>query len=271
MKVNLEHELLERNRKQREQLKATTEDSVQAVKGLLEYNSLEDSKILNSLGINSVNMRLQEGYGNSLVMEKIETATKHTVVHISEIQYLCLKYRLRLLQVCNYVGVIPSDIVQNIKELQEAKRISSGGKFQEFDTHQLKTEFYVMAPAKMFDLQAREKKARVNIFKIIASYFQDPILFYRDSEEHWVIVRKWGSDFSIFRRILGFITQDQTTFFFSLITLLLLVGGCILAYFTTNPFIVMFYIFASLGVAGIIAAQVHNNFYSSNNWRSTIK
>lgn len=271
-KVNLEHELLEKNRKLREQLRiAAPEDAVSEVKGLIGYGNLEDSKILNNLGINSVNMKLQEGYGNALVMEKIEKATNLTVIHVSQIKELCLKYKLRLLPVKNYIGVIPSDIVQNIKALQQSKRESSDGRFQSFDEHQLQTEFYIMAPAKMFKLQEREKIARKNIFKMISEYFSDPIMFYRQDENHYAIVRKWGVDFSVLRRVLGFITQNTSNLLLTLITLTLFIGGLMIWSLSNSPYAVLLFIIVDICSCGVITANIHKNFYSENNWNSIVE
>lgn len=280
-KINLEHELLENNRKLRERLAiAAPGNPVSEVKGLIEYGNVEDTKILNNLGINSLNMRLMEGYGNSVVMEKIEKATNHTVIHISNIQDLCLKYRLRLLQVKNYTGAIPTDIAVNIKELQRAKQISSEGKFKQFEEHQLQTEFYIMASSKMFKLEEREKvkegislagrfRRFNNFLKMLA---EDPILFYKQDDEHYVIVRKWGVDFSIFRRVLGLITQNQIKFLLTILTVSLLIGGLFIAKITNNNnFALLFYIIVDICICGISCSQIHENFYTENNWRSTTK
>lgn len=276
-KVDLLEELKENSKQQREMLALGNAErgvDISEIKGLLEYKTLEDSFILNNLGVNSMNMKLQENKGKLIEMEKIEHATKHTVIHVDEIKRLCMKYRLRFLQTQNYVGVIPSDIVQNIREFETAKR-ESNSKFNRFDEHQLKTEFYIMAPGKMFNLKEREKEVdSPGVFKRFTSgfadYFQDPILFYKESDNHYVFMRKWGNDFTILRMLLGFTMKNSLNFFITaLIASIVLSIG---VYFLATLQLSIISLLVLICLTGIITNMLsEEEVFSADNWRSLTK
>lgn len=48
----------------------------------------------------------------------------------------------------------------------------------------------------------------------------DPMIFYRTDEQHFVLLKKWGSDFTLVRRLFGFFSHNKfwaTLFHLSLI------------------------------------------------------
>lgn len=274
LKVNLEKETLNRAA-QTKVILAGGNDAISEVRGLLEYGSLEDSFIVNNLGINSLNAKLQEDKGKLIVMERIERFSNLTVVRIEDIKILAEKYRLRFLETKRYAGIIPSDIASNIKDLE--KRVSQNNpKFLKFDAHQLQTDFFVLAPEEMFKLDEREKTEgtiqRMNrrFRNFTEAMKSDPIMFYKEDSEHYIMVRKWGNDFTIFRRALGIITYNQLNLFSTFITSLLFILGAVSRFNVQTNDLIMGLI-AGVIVSSIITVSLHDNFFTKNNWKSPIR
>jgi hypothetical protein len=259
-------------------------DAVSEVKGLLEYQTLEDSYILSNLGVNSMNTKLEENKGKLLIIEKFENIAKFTVVHISTIEDLCMKYRLRFLPSGRYTGAIPPDITTEIKQLEKNKANNDPkGNFKKFDESHLKKEFFIMAPPKMFKLEERKKVERVSYFKqFITALREEPILFYREDSEHYVMVKKWGNDFTIFRRLLGTAMKSVKNLYLTVLTILL-VPDLLFSTFGTNSSIgsshiltavsafFMFGIFAAIISGVIVAFSSNDQDFTDNNWNSSTK
>jgi hypothetical protein len=272
LKVNLEKEVRRQAAETKTNLNPENVD-LKEIKGLLEYKSLEDSFILNNLGINSLNAQIQEDKGKLLIMEKIEKATNLTVVHVNDIQKLCEKYRLRFLPTNRYKGIIPTDIITNIKALEESKR-ENHANFTKFDQYQLKNEFFILAPVKMFKLDEKvvvQKESRIGrAIRDFWAYWNDPILFYKEDDQHYVIVRKWGSDFTIFRRILGLITKNQVNYFISLlIAAVILIGATF--FITHNTDFLLYTSLFCLSIVAFFGKLEDDNFFTKNNWCSQYK
>ncbi len=94
----------------------------------------------------------------------------------SQIKKLCTTYRLRFLPAMHFKGLIPNEAVSRIKNLQ---RKGSGEL----------SNFKVLAPASMFNLVEKDK---------------DPLLFLSLGNDRYYLVHQWGSDLSIFRKLLVF-------------------------------------------------------------------
>lgn len=254
------------------------DDSLKQVRALLEYRTLEDNFILSNLGINSKNAKIEENKGKLLVMESIEKAAKFTVIHIDNIKELCMKYRLRFLPTMRYTGAFPPDITTEIKELEKNKA-QSHANFKKFDEFELKNHFFVLAPPSMFKLDKPEKVDKPRVISTRLAEFQrwlrdEPILFYKEDETHFVLLKKWGDDFTIFRRILGLFTSKERNFFILNTSVLLLASLSFNFLMKANigEHLLMLG-FSSLIVLAIsaILSIFTGNIFTDKTWNSTTK
>lgn len=216
MKVNLVKEL----EKSLCNKKNVTEnnDVLKEVKGLLEYDGLRDLQMLRSIGARSTLVQSEEEKGRVLEIEKQEQFLSGKIFTKEQIITLATKYRLKFLQSQYYTKYIPPSIVPEIRDMERhisgqmsidrAKKenltieeyiTKTGGVKYSIDDTKLGSNFYVLAPASMF------KTEKTAAFTIQA---KDPVMFYTEDHEHFRLVKKWGTDFTIFRRVLGWLTMS---------------------------------------------------------------
>ncbi|MBI2271855.1 MAG: hypothetical protein HYU69_16050 [Bacteroidetes bacterium] len=98
------------------------------------------------------------------------------VFSISEIEKVCMKYRLRFLKTGYYKNEFPYEAVIKIKEVQR----KSGKQLN---------DLYLIAPAEAFELQDRNK---------------DPLLFAHIGNNNYYLIYKWGTDLSWQRKFWSF-------------------------------------------------------------------
>lgn len=194
-------------------------DVLDEVKGLLEYDTLQDVHILRSIGQNSTLAQSETERGAVLEIEKKEQFYSGKVFTREQIINLAVKYRLKFLQSKHYTKYIPPSVIPEIKEMQrhisnqmnidratrenctleEYLAKTDGGIKYVIDDTCLKNNFYILAPGNMFKLE------KAVAFSIKA---KDPVMFYTDDNQHFRLVKKWGSDFTVFRRVLGSLTKS---------------------------------------------------------------
>lgn len=270
MKANLEKELIRNQIEAKRSLGFGTDSAVNQVKALLEYKTNEDSFIMNNLGLNSLNAKIQEDKGKLIVMEQIEKATKFTVINQKVIKDLCLRYRLRLLPTKHYIGAFPPDITTEIKELEKNKA-ESHNRFTRFDAHQLQSDFYVLAPPSMFKLDKIIKEPKQSIVsKFMQALQEEPILFYKESDDHYVLLKKWGDDFTIFRRILGFFTGKEENAVKSMLFIAIFASilvNCFIKETISNHFLISgLTLLAFIAISALICCFVSGDSFTENNW-----
>lgn len=146
-------------------------------------DSLEHSNVLgrksNTFNLEAELQALQAK--KKSLMERI--ATNGEVVLYSEIRMLAQRYALRFLPSSSYSSYYPHGMGQAIEDCKAKNEITS------------QVEGFILAPSKAFKLENR-----------------DPILFIKptnwmsrmvEDDDKYYVVKKWGKDFTIFRRILG--------------------------------------------------------------------
>lgn len=205
-------------------------DVLDEVKGLLEYDTLQDVHILRSIGQQSTLAQSEKERGAVLEIEKKEQFYSGKVFTKEQIVALAVKYRLKFLQSKHYTKYIPPSVIPEIRDMERSiskqmnidrakkenctieeylERTDGGIKYAIDDTC-LKNNFYILAPANMFKLE------KATAFSIKA---KDPVMFYTDDNIHFRLVKKWGSDFTIFRRVLGWLTKSVSRQVFLYLTL----------------------------------------------------
>jgi hypothetical protein len=178
---------------------------VQETKQLLLEANTKENAILAAAGLNKQSVEAYRLKDESAMRKELKMKTgAPAVLNIDEIRQLCIRYRLRFLPSNRYAG--------NIDPLLGAKMLrfleSVGDVAPEYSAER---RFFIMAPVEAFTLD-------------IVSKPPDPVLFYRDEKSGlYTVVHKWGNDFTIFRRALGWITQSalhwRWTLFLAFMTL----------------------------------------------------
>lgn len=189
MKVSIDKEL---QKASQEEKKKYNVDPINEVKLLLAGESSEDARILRGLSQNSHFNKIEKIRGEQLELEKLENEYEGKVYKKEQIEALCVDYRLRFLQSRYYTGSYDVEVASKIKEFAKSTNSS-------IDDYTLGRRFFVMAPAKMFELKDEKYISKAELRRQA-----DPAIFYQIDENHYRLIHKWGSDFTIFRLIEGF-------------------------------------------------------------------
>jgi hypothetical protein len=190
------------------------------VQNLLEYDTQRDMSILRTIGSNSSFVQSEEEKVRVMELEKKEDYFAGKVFTKEQIMKLGAKYRLKFLLSTEYTGYIDPSVVQEIKEMERSivkKRIKSRAEKEnvtveeyleqnpdktrfQLDSSDFQRRFHILAPAKLF------KTEKSPSFSSIPS--TDPIMFYTDDDKYFRLIKKWGTDLSIFRRVLGWLGKS---------------------------------------------------------------
>jgi len=176
------------NRSDLQQQSAITE-----TQRLLTQGGAEDYQMLKEMGMHKAVEQAQEIHGKRMELENLETKYGQ-VYSISEIEGIACRYALKFRRSDQYQGPVDPEMLQKIKEFFKDSGIETNG-----TTYGHK--FFVLAPPKAFPLTDRPVPRP-----------PDPILFYKLDEENYRFIHKWGSDLTIFRRILGFKYMNKFTY-----------------------------------------------------------
>ena len=133
------------------------------------YSVLKES----SSGENSVLERLQQSpiqrNVNNFNIDFVET---DAVFHISQIQKICVDYRLRFLDTRYFKGNYPDEVVSKIQALEAKHQTTLDG-------------FKIIAPSKLFHLEEAD----------------DPLLFAPMGNDYYYLIHTWGKDLHPLRKL----------------------------------------------------------------------
>jgi hypothetical protein len=222
--MNLAEKLREQNRTDEIRM----ERQLKEVKSLLSHEEAREREILAVLGVDSCVKQFEDKQAGYLTRQSLKNKYSTEIFHISQIKNLCLDYDLRFLPSKLFKGWIDTELGPKVKHFIDEKKISD---------YDLETSFYVMAPAKQFEL--------VKIESVPQQY--DPLLFYKIDDSHFCLVHQWGSDLGNLRFLSAF---RKKTFFHSQIHLFFMLFLGIMS-------LLGFFAIASLSAAliiGLIAA-----------------
>lgn len=259
MKVNIEKELLNKR-------ESRNTDPIKEVQLLLSDKSQKDMEMLGFLAENSTLIAAQADVGKRIELENLDKSYGKTF-HIDEIEELAIQYRLRFLESSRFTGNMDVDVIAKIKEFSKETNTS-------IDEYTLSRRFFILAPPEMFNL---DEVRRINT--------KDPAIFYQIDSNHYRLIHKWGNDFSIFRRILGWKWKNfnNKRHFYLLFTL------PIMTFMLSSLFDTEFIIESpiSFGIVSFILSYVlaifinsgttrdpfdhHADYFTPFNWNSTDK
>lgn len=199
---------------------------LQSINSILQTESEEDEKMLRDIGFkifqDKENVKRSIN-GNIASYESL--SRENNIILFDELLQVCVKYDLRILSPSFYKGNVPGDLVSEIKKFKEKyfefenednnisrfvdssrgyrKRLILKKEWQKKLSKHSKSEiifnednFRMVAPSNMFKLEDQPKVTFSN---------GDPALVYqfgyRNSESCFILIKGWGKDFTVFRRL----------------------------------------------------------------------
>jgi hypothetical protein len=267
MKLSIDKELEKRSKEHKKNLNI---HPIQEVHQLLLENETEHARILRGLSANSQFNRVEKIRTQQLELERHETNYEGKVYTKEQIKNLCIDYHLRFLQSRLYTGSYDIEVAAKIREF--AVKTNSP-----IDDFTLGRRFFVLAPAKMFELRDE---------KYVTKKQLDPAIFFQIDNDHYRMIHKWGSDFTIFRLLEGFKWRNWWTYQLTQTMFLLPIVTFIMFYFAFEPATIINHFFIGIGVNFIIAFffaclifGIHKQdkfneikeFFSKYNWNNDSK
>lgn len=167
------------------------------------------------------------------------------IFHLSQIENICINYRLRFLSTKLFRGELPAEALLAVKELEATHSTTLEG-------------FKIIAPAEYFRLENAD----------------DPMLFAPIGNNYFYLIHKWGTDMHPLRKLMMWPLKDlENLIIFSFFSSFLLSFGIRELFFSTyretSEFLVIFmYTFKSvIGLVFFYGIALGKNF-SSGNWNS---
>lgn len=229
-RTNLEVQL-HKSRKKR----ISSENILQQVQEIFEKETRKDDEIIKEInngdaGINNFNLDLLES---------------KRIFHLSDIEKLCIDYRLRFLDSNYFKGEIPYETLSKIKALEKEQQISLKG-------------FKIIAPSKLFKLENAD----------------DPLLFAPMGNDYFYLIHKWGNDLHPLRKLMMWPFKYLENFIALLLVVSFLIAliipdGLFSPEQTTTQFlIIFFFVFKWIGGLSIFYGFKKGKNFSSAIWRS---
>ncbi len=235
LNLNLPRTNLEVQLQKSREKRISPENILQQVQDIFQAETRKDDEILKEIqngdsGFNNFNLDLLES---------------GRIFHLSDIEKLCIDYRLRFLDSTYFKGKIPYEALSRIKALEKEQQITLKG-------------FKIVAPSKLFKLENAD----------------DPLLFAPMGNNYFYLIHKWGNDLHPFRKLIMWPFKHLENFIVLLLVLSLLIAlsipdGLFSPQQTTTQFLMIFF-FAFKWVAGLsifFGFKKGKNF-SSAIWRS---
>ncbi len=167
------------------------------------------------------------------------------IYHISQIEKLCVDYRLRFLDAGLYKSELPREAIQEIKRLERQHNISLQG-------------FQMVAPSKLFKLENAD----------------DPLLFAPIGNGYYYFIHKWGSDLHPLRKLQmwpfkNFETFMATVFLLSLALTYIVPKGFFMDENSTTEFLLLFmFMFKWVGGICLYYGFAKGKNFNTAIWRS---
>lgn len=223
--MNLAEELLKQNRADEIRMERQLEEA----RNLLLHEEEQEREILSEMGVDSCVRQYEDKKAGYLVRQSLKAKFNTEIFHINQIKGLCIDYDMRFLPSRLYKGWIDNELGAKVKRFLSDKKISD---------YDLGASFYIMAPAKQFQL--------VEIESVPKDY--DPLLFYKIDDQHFCLVHQWGNELSDWRYLSAFkkksFLHSQVHMFFVLFFFIM----CLLGFFAIAS------LGAALLIGGIAAA-----------------
>lgn len=209
---------------------------LEEVQRVLDKESLKDEIIRDALQENCED-ESNQFYFDLLLTDKI--------FHISDIEKICIIYRLRFLNSSLFKGELPYEAISKIKQLEEQHKTSLRG-------------YKLMAPAKFFRLKNAD----------------DPLLFAPIGNQYYYLVHSWGRDLHPLRKLMMWPFKHLENFIVllllsSLILTALIPDGMFSPQQTTGQFLLIYlFMFKWISGMAIFFGFKKGKNFSSEIWNS---
>ncbi len=165
------------------------EHLLQEVKEIFEKEQAKEDLILKKL------IEGAEADSNLFKFDLLETSK---IYHLTDIEKICIDYRLRFLNSNYFKAELPFEAISKIKHLEKI--------------HETKLEgFKIMAPAKLFKLENAD----------------DPLLFAPVGNQYYYLIHSWGKDLHPFRKLLMWPFKQLENFMVLLLVISLIITALI--------------------------------------------
>ena len=234
-RTNVEIQLLKsRNKRKSEHL------FLKEINAIFKENEHRNQNIMQRLK----NTADGENISNSFNFELLES---NRIFHISDIQKICIDYRLRFLSSSYFKAEIPYEAVMAIRKLENNQNTKLSG-------------FKIIAPARLFKLENAD----------------DPLLMAPMGNDYYYLVHKWENDLHPLRKLLMWPFKQLENFIFSMFLLSLAItylipqgmfahGG---QQTTTEFFMILFFVFKWIGGLAIFYGFKKGKNFSESIWNS---
>jgi len=206
------------------------------VQSIFDKEGLKDEKILDALQENCED-ESNQFYFDLLLTDKI--------FHISDIEKICINYRLRFLNTSCFKGELPYEAISKIKQLEEEHKTSLKG-------------YKIMAPAKFFRLKNAD----------------DPLSFAPIGNQYYYLIHSRGRDFHPLRKLMMWPFKHLENFIILLLLLSLILtapipDGMFSPHQTTGQFLLIYlFIFKWISRLAIFFGFKKGKNFSSAIWKS---
>lgn len=229
-RTNLEEQLYESRTK-----RISSKNILPQVQEIFDQETRREEAILEQIhdgnaGINNFNLDLLES---------------NKIFHLSDIEKLCIDYRLRFLDSTFFKGEIPYETLVRIKALEKEQQMTLKG-------------FKIVAPSKLFKLENAD----------------DPLMFAPMGNDYFYLIHKWGNDLHPLRKLLMWPFKHLENFIgvllgCSFLIALLIPDGLFSPQQTTTQFfMIFFFVFKWMAGLSIFYGFKKGKNFSSAIWRS---
>lgn len=211
-RTNVENQLLKTRKK-----RIAEEHILTRVKEIFDENQRANKNILQTLNHGSGE------FINNLNFDLLESGR---IFHISDIEKICINYRLRFLDSKFFKADIPDEAIIKIRQLEQDHKITLKG-------------FKIIAPSKLLKLDNAD----------------DPLLFAPMGNDYFYLIHTWGNDLHPLRKVMMWPFKNLENFALVLIVTsfflaLLVPEGLFSQQQTTTEFLMVFF-FAFKWVCGL--------------------
>ena len=187
------------------------------------YELLKEDRTPKKLSQEAV-INAKKSTSNKFEFDHLET---ERIFHISQIQKICIDYRLRFLDSKYFKGKIPKQAFLEIERLESLHDTTLEG-------------YKIMAPSKLFKLEDKD----------------DPLLFAPIGNGYFYLIHKWGNDLHPLRKMLvwpfkNIVNLTLTTLVISYLLTLLVPTGLFSKNNTSAEFWMMFF-FMFKSIAAVV-------------------
>lgn len=209
---------------------------VETVREIFDQEFTKEEKIIQAL---------QEDLDFSTNHFDFDLMESSRIFHISDIEKICIHYRLRFLNNSYFKGNLPYEAVIRIKELEKQHNISLKG-------------FKIMAPASLLKLENAD----------------DPLLFAPISNDYFYLIHSWGRDLHPLRKIFMWPFRHLENFMLTLLVLSVALTSLVpIGMFSKEPsttefIMLLFFMFKWVCGLALFYGFKNGKNFSSAVWRS---